>query len=540
MTSPLNSQATEKAANPAMVIGLAGVVPWGASAVVGQISGEATTTVESNAHITAGGTLTAQATTTATMAVSAIVLTTAALVDVTAAVSQVQVDTTANIKAGAVLDVGSVKVLAVNTNSVATSASVIALGAGSVGASVAYSEVETHATANLGASVAIASTRPVASSSIAVEALSVTTKMATSATTSLGTNMIQGALIGGVVPAGLVGGLMTPLFGSAFPVKVAAALALTMSENTAKATIGDGTGVAPVISTPGDVSVVARTINRAIRSNADSATAKAVTDTQVNVNAGVAYGSYTHTATASIGHGVRITARDIGVSANADLPNENDWVRSWTDITSPAAIFSHLNGNLGVVNNILTSYANASGGDSQQLSAAGSVNYFAATNEATAWVAKDAQLTTTGGAAWSTTLFNDDVINWDKGITVNAATDIETINVAGSFSALLTGTATSARPSAVRSISFSTRTRPSPASQPARWCRRGTRSRSTPRPTTCSSRSRRPPGVAAGSLALQEHRVVRRHQRHHERLDPQSRAGQRAGRQRDGGRDASR
>ncbi len=441
----LNAEATEKAANSAMVIGLAGVVPWGASAVVGQISGEATTTVASNAHITAGGTLMAQATNNATMAVSAIVLTTAALVDATAAVSFVQVDTTANIMAGAVLDVGSIKVLASNTNSIATSASVIALGAGSVGASVAYSEVETNATANLGASVTIASTRAAADASISVEALSVTTKMSTSATTSLGTNMIQGGLIAGLVPAGMVHGLMTPLFGAAFPVKVAAALALTVSENNTKATIGDGVGVAPVISTPGDVSVVARTINRAIRTNADSGTTANANSgtTQVNVNAGVSYGSYTNTSAATIGHGVRITARDIGVSANTDLPNENDWVRSWTDITSPADIFSHLNGNFGVVNNILTSYANASGGNSQQLSVAGSVNYFAATNEAIAWVAKDAQLTTTGGVAWSTTLDNGDVITWGKGITINAAVDIETINVAGSFSALLTGTATS-------------------------------------------------------------------------------------------------
>ena len=441
----LNSQATEKAANTAMVLGLAGVVPWGASAVVGQISGEATTTVASNAHITAGGTLTAQATNTATMAVSAIVLTTAALFDATAAVSQVQVDTTADIKAGAVLDVGSVKVLAVNTNSFSTSASVIALGAGSVGASVAYAESETNATANLGASVAIASTRPAADASISVEALSVTTKMATSATVSLGTNLIQGGLISAFVPAGLVHGLMTPLFGSALPVKVAAALAITMSEQNTKATIGNGTGVAPVISTPGDVSVVARTIDRAIRSNADAGTTSAANSgvTQVNVNAGVAYGDYKHTASASVGHNVRITARDIGISANTDLPNENDWVRTWENIRDPAGIFSHLNGNFGTVNNIITSYANASGGDSRQLSAAGSVNYFAATNEATAWVAKDAQLTTTGGVAWTTTLANSDVINWDKGITVSAATDIETINVAGSFSALLTGTATS-------------------------------------------------------------------------------------------------
>ncbi len=135
-----------------------------------------------------------------------------------------------------------------------------------------------------------------------------------------------------------------------------------MSENTAKATIGDGVGVA-LDSTPGDVSAVARTINRAIRSNADfwhhGQCQQRHHPGQRQCRRGLRL--YTHTASASVGRGVRITARDIGVSANTDLPNENDWVRSWTDIASPADIFSHLNGTFGVVNNILTSYANASG-----------------------------------------------------------------------------------------------------------------------------------------------------------------------------------
>jgi filamentous hemagglutinin family protein len=442
----LTSVSTEKAANPAMVFGVFGLLPWGAAVTVGEINAELATTVDSGAHITALGKLTAQATNDATLAVSALVVTTAGVVDAAAAASQVNINTTANIKSGAVLSVGGVKVLADNENSFSTSATVLALGnSGSVGASLAYSDISTHATANLGASFTIPSTNSAANSAVSVEALSNTTKMSTSSSVSLGTNAFFGAVLG-LVPADLLTRIMAPLFGSGFPVKVASALALTMSDQTATATIGDGVGVAPTISTPGDVSVVARTIDRAIRSNADSGTTSKATGagaTQVTVNAGVSYGDYTHTSSATIGHGANITARDIGVNANTDLPNENDWVRSWTDISTPADIFSHLNGNLGVVNNILTSYANASGGDSSQLGAAGSVNYFAATNKATAWVATDAHLTTTGGTAWTTTLNNGDTINWDKGVTINAATDIQTIDVAGSFSALLTGTATS-------------------------------------------------------------------------------------------------
>jgi filamentous hemagglutinin family protein len=439
----LNSSATEVAANPAMVLGLSGV-PWGAAATVGFINAEVETSVASGATVSAGSKLTAQATNDATLAVSALVVTSGSIVDATVAVSKVRVDTTANIAAGATISAGGISVLAANTNSFSTSSTVVGIGAGSIGASIAYTDIATHATANLGASVTIASTGNNADTAgIDVEALSNTTKMVTSSSVSLGTNMLQRTILG-LPGEEVLETILMPLFGSALPVKLAGAVSYTSSDQTATATIGNGVGVAPTISTPGDVTVVSLVIDRAIRTNADSgatATAKDSNGTLVSVNAAVSYADFTHSSSATIGHGANITARNIGVNAKTDLPNENDWVQSWTHWQTPSDIFSHLNGNAGVVNNILTSYSNASGSGSQNLAVAGSVNFFSVNNETTAWVATDAHLTQTGSAGtWHTGLSNDSTIDWAAAVTVSATTNIQTIDVAGNFGVLLTGT----------------------------------------------------------------------------------------------------
>ena len=104
-------------------------------------------------------------------------------------------------------------------------------------------------------------------------------------------------------------------------------------------------------------------------------------------------------------------------------------------------MLSHLNGNLGVVNNILTSYANAVS-DSDKLSLAGAVNYLSLSNTTTAWVGSGASLDSTGvapGSAWSVTRFDGQVTAFDPGVSVNANTDTQTVNVAGNSSPITFG-----------------------------------------------------------------------------------------------------
>ena len=186
--------------------------------------------------------------------------------------------------------------------------------------------------------------------------------------------------------------------------------------------------------------------NSAIRNNADAGISSKSSSTLATFSVGVAYGTYNHESTATIGHGAAVTAANIGVSAVTNLPNENTWVQSWTDWQNPSDIFSHINGNAGVVNNILTSYANATGSGASGLAVAGSVNYFSVTNNTTAWVATDAHLTQSGGGnpGWSTRQSNGDYLDWAAPVTVTATTLTQSIDIAGNFSVFsLTGTGTS-------------------------------------------------------------------------------------------------
>jgi hypothetical protein len=446
----LTSHATETAANPAMsLFGLAGS-PLGASAVVGAITATVQTKIDSSVTIHTGRDLAISAKNEANVAVSALVGTTAGIVDATVAYSKVRVNTSVDVASGADISAAKVTVFGLNTNSFSTSSTVFAVGAGSVGGAVAYSDVSTSVTANFGASLGT-SGAPIPGS-LSIEAFSNTLKMVTSASTQVGNNAIANALMG-IDHAAVqerVGTLVTPLFGSELGVKGGAALALTSSNQVAQASIDGGSGTAPSIYA-GDVSVISRVIDSAIRNNAGADVAASNTSQSaptIMVSTGIAYGTYRHESTAFIGHGVSVSGRNIGVSATTELPNENTWVQNWTT-DSVGDVLSHLNGNAGTVNNILTSYANTTASGSQNLSAAGSVNFFAVTNNTTAWVATDAHLTqsnpTHAGACsnstWCTQQSNGDFLDWNAPISVTATTKTRSIDIAGNFGIFsLTGT----------------------------------------------------------------------------------------------------
>jgi hypothetical protein len=446
----LTSYATETAANPAMsLFGLAGS-PLGASAVVGAVTATVQTSIDTSATIHAGRDLAISARNEANVAVSALVGTTAGIVDATVAYSKVRVSTSVDVASGADVSAAKVTVLGSNTNSFSTSSTVFAVGSGSVGGAVAYSDISTSVTANFGASLGSGAT-PIPGS-VSVEAFSNTLRMSTSASTQVGNNAIANALAGidHAAVQDRVGTLVTPLFGSELGVKGGAALALTSSNQVAQASIDGGSGAAPSIYA-GDVSVISRVVDAAIRNNAGADVAASNTSQSaptIMVSTGIAYGTYRHESTAFIGHGVAVAGRNIGVSATTELPNENTWVQNWTT-GSVGDVLSHLNGNAGVVNNILTSYANTTASGSQNLSAAGSVNFFAVTNSTTAWVATDANLAqsnpTQAGACshstWCTQQSNGDFLDWNAPVSITAKTISRSLNVAGNFGIFsLTGT----------------------------------------------------------------------------------------------------
>ena len=104
-------------------------------------------------------------------------------------------------------------------------------------------------------------------------------------------------------------------------------------------------------------------------------------------------------------------------------------------------MISHLNGNLGVGGNILTSYANAGADAGDTLGISGSLNNFIVHNNTTAWVATSANLNATctvatcGSGAWSANL-NTGTQAFDATLAVTASSYTASIDAAGNVGTL--------------------------------------------------------------------------------------------------------
>ena len=448
------SHGSETAQDPSIASTLLGGSPIGASAVVGKIDGNVTTNVASGATISAGGNLGIHAINDATLAVSAVAATSSAQFVETVAYSKGTVSTTANVATGANLSVGTVNasgnsltVRAINNNSFSTGATSVVLStpnaSGGVGGALAISDVTTSVTAKLGSSLGTnASSRM--NGSVLVEATSNTTSNSTMASTIVGTPALVGAiqefLVSSPSLTGIMSQMMVPLMPVSFNFKAAGALSLANSTENATASIGQNpSGGAPSLYVSGNVAVVSTLVDRGVRSNATaSAITKDVTSGEgVAISAAVAWGNFNHNSNAYIGSGTTINAANIAVDANTWMPITNTWLK-WDGLTE---VLGHLNGNLGVGGNILTSYANATADAGDVIGLAGSMNHFVVNNNTTAWVAGSASLTATCttaacGSSWSATVNNGDVHTYDASIQIAATTTTASIDAAGNVGTL--------------------------------------------------------------------------------------------------------
>lgn len=446
----------------AEVFVLTGTSPTGAAAGVGvgDLSATVSTTIASGANISAGGDLNIASKNTANMQITVISVSTQQTpVDATVAYSHTRINTDTIVHTGAVLSAdGNVSVLAHNDNSFSTSATSAAGGAGVAGIAVAYSDTVAEASALLGASLGTADNKV---SSLTVEASSdndvgSTPKNATSATTITGNNFLLNAAFtvlptsvccgGNSWASSLINGPLNPVLGSAAMPKFGSAISYASSSISATAAIAADAGqAAPSIYAQSAVAVLAHVSDSAIRSNADASINSSANPNPsdpagtISIAAGIAIGEFSHNTNAYIGSGVSVNAESIGVAAVTDIPIVN----AWTNWDSLGAVMTHLNGNLGVVNDILTSYANATT-ESTQLGLAGAVNYFTITNSTTAWVGTNASLTQgLASSTWTTTTLSDGyVVTWNAPVSVQALTNVQSIDVAGNFGALsLSGSA---------------------------------------------------------------------------------------------------
>jgi len=433
-----------------------------ATVVIGIIDSTVSTQIQSGATVSTGSGLFLQSTADSTLAVSSLAVS-GGLVPVGASIaySKSNIQTDATIASGATIEArGSVFVRAHNDVSFSTSASAMALGASSVGIAVAYSDNTASAIANIGASLTSGMNQV---GRVVVEGTTDATKNVTTTSVSVGAPGLVALIADQLniccnlnswasdkIGAGAMGSsVVVPKFGSA--------VTIANSDLSGIASIAATSGSAPVIRSSENVAVVSRVSDAAMRSLADASISSETTSpTNANAGASVALsaainiGQFKHNSNAYIGAGTTITASNIGVSATTNIPITNTWL-NWAGLSE---VLSHINGNFGVVNNILTSYANASG-DSNELSMTGSVNYFSLDNTTTAWVGHGATLTQTGNTtAWVT----DDLlprnrvltgtqpsgqesmrVNWAAPVSVVASTTVESINVAGNLSILLVG-----------------------------------------------------------------------------------------------------
>src|SRR5690606_8761758 len=223
---------------------------------------------------------------------------------------------------------------------------------------------------------------------------------------------------------------------SGSPLKLAAALALSEVDLDARAAIAVGVE----IDATGDVAVLAKLEDAGVRNNAIAETNAQLnqggSDGNIAVAAAVAVGQFEHNAQATIGKNVRVNAKHIGVGADAVMPITITW-HKWEGLDS---LISKVNANLGLLNEVLTSYASASG-DSGELGLFGATNYFENENNVRAWVGEGATLTATGNRDDWTTSYVDlkgDTKSWiwKEAVDVQARSLTESRDVAGNINFL--------------------------------------------------------------------------------------------------------
>ncbi|MGE0062892.1 MAG: leukotoxin LktA family filamentous adhesin, partial [Xanthobacteraceae bacterium] len=445
------SSAKEVASDPALSIG--GALPVTVAVTVGEIVGTVETTIGSGTHVYAGGDLKITSQNDAHLNVLAIGLSDDQFVP-TVAYGTASVNTSTTVETGADLKTGgNLYVGAQNINSFNVSATSYSIGqTGKAGVAIAYSDVNTKATAKLGANVGAAGA-PIAGS-VTVEANSGMPNSTADATNTTSSTAVAGnSILIDLIAKGAASFTQkkfTDFVAAKAPsssrsdLKFAGALSLTFSDQSATAAIENTgtTGAAPSINAAGNVAVVAKVSDVGVSSLADASTNSqeiadpdaASTQSQAKkaVAFGVAIGNYGHHANAYIGQDVAVCCANLGVSATIEMPI----TITWLTYDNLGTWLGKFNGNLGTVNEVLTSYANAAS-QAQDATKVGAANYFAVDNSATAWIGEGATITrdsTTPAAPWSTALVDGSSVAWDQAIAVQAATRTASINIGGNFS----------------------------------------------------------------------------------------------------------
>lgn len=417
----LNSWTNATAEDPAMTLAFMQAAGFGSpvvtSVVVGNVTATAKTTVATGATIDSGGAVTVRAHNTDMLDVNSFSISSATPVDATVTYTTADVESTANVAEGATIkNAQNVAVVARNDNSFSNQATVVALGTGTVGVVVALADGYTSsANAHFGPSATLTGGT---GQNLKVEADSITTKDATSASSTVGSNLFLRAITpqkAANALSGVQGKFTTALSilaNNQKLIKFGGAVALTLGDDqSATATLGGDATQAPTINAQ-NVAVIANTQDLGVRSNANSAVnAPSIADAtpadpaaKFSFSAGVSLADRSLTADAEIGSGAAVNAANIGVNATTNLPV----TITWLDGDSFQDVMSHINANLGLANDVLTTFTDSTA-DAGKGGIAGSVDLFNVNANTTAFVGQGAKLkSTNAGGSWSVALDSGD------------------------------------------------------------------------------------------------------------------------------------
>jgi hypothetical protein len=436
------------------------------TAFFGEIKGRTSVDVRSGAQISSGGDMSLIAKNTAKLGVNAMSV---GLQDVpvsgAVAVGLVDVETSAIVHSGAVVTPAkNLTILADNTNSFSVTATSMALGSGIAGVGVAVQVADVDATARLGADVGTAGAKV---GNVSVSAVSDTLLNKTQGSTTVGDSLVIKTLRG-LAPASLdsakiaskVYGLsalasLTP----AETIKGGFGISYVESSQAADASIAADTtptsasGWAPSVVSSGNVAVISSVYDSQIRSDASASinsneegTSQSPTATTA-VGVALAIGQFEHISHATIGQNVSIKAAHVGVSATSTAPLVFAYDVANTPVDMLKAVIGAINGNGGVINNVVTSYS-ATDVAARDIGIAGAVNFLAIGHDTLAWVASGAKIETTstgstlpvGGTSvdgWDATLGSDgdrgtaQTQRFLSGLDVRALSSTSTVNIAG-------------------------------------------------------------------------------------------------------------
>ncbi len=482
-TGAITISATSTSEGSAPLLNLLGASPTTVSVSYAEIQSNATVHVASGAQLTAGGALSLVAKNVGTLSALALSYqdnTQGASVSSMAdaiSVGVAGVHSTTNVDYGAHLSAQSITAVANNQDNFGVSATSYATGGATAGIAVAYKNTTTSATTNFNASTgAAATTTPAAAKtgpSLSIQALDDTITDTSSASTGTGPTIagkVLDASVGKVQNAAksFWGKFLGTSPGAAASsdlegadsggddgsghYRLAATVAINLSDGSAAATLGSGASTPSSNYSTGDVVVAAVENDLSVRNNAQAEVASSSEDqTTTAISAAVAYSDFTHTSSAEIAPDTTVDANRIAVNAQTLQPISNDFLQFITD-PSVSSVLSHLNPNLGVVNDILTNYANATSA-STNLSLAGALSLFDSTVDSYAWVGNGAHLTTAAGATpvWTATLQDGSILggtgatatpggiayvsapSWSDGLVVDAYSEQSSIDVGGSF-----------------------------------------------------------------------------------------------------------